>query len=304
MAFPVDYTSKALFLGSCFATNMAAKFEYFALPHTVNPFGVLFNPIALEQLIVRAINQELFTIDDLQRQDDIWYCFMAHSSCNGIESTEVLTGLNNALSQLYDAIKSSTHIVLTFGTAWVYRHIATDQIVANCHKVANKEFVKELLTPDQITQSVEAIVSLIRSENNRAVFINSVSPVRHIKDSLEGNSRSKAHLLAGTHAAIEDSTSCYYFPSYELLMDELRDYRYYESDLIHPNQQAIDHVWDCFKQAWVHPDAIIIANEIDGLRLAMNHRPIVTQSNASKAFKMSLEKKLTDFRNRFPGIKF
>ncbi len=301
--FPVDYTNSTLFLGSCFATNMAAKFNYFALPNTVNPFGVLFHPLAIEQLVLRAINQEEFTRSHLNKQDDIWFSFLAHSSCNGLNEQEVLDGLNNALALLNKAITQAKHIIITLGTAWVYRHIESNVIVASCHKQPSKHFVKELLSSNQVAQSLDAIVTLIGQVNPDAVFITTVSPVRHIKDGIIENSRSKAHLLTGVHEIVDPLSRIFYFPSYELLMDQLRDYRYYNSDLIHPNEQAIDCVWQAFKTSWLSQNAQELLQEIRSLRTAINHRSLIPGSNADQEFKNKLSTKLADFNSRFPHIK-
>lgn len=302
-SFPIDYHSKTLFLGSCFATNMASKFTYYALPHTHNPFGVLFNPLAIETLIQRAINKAFFTAADLQNQEDIWFSFEAHSSCNALSQKQLLVNLNTALEQLHEAINQATHVVITLGTAWLYRHIASNTVVANCHKVPNKQFVKELMTPCQVSESVDAMVQLVQSANPMTAVIWTVSPVRHIKDGIVENSRSKANLISGLQEQISTKNKVFYFPSYELLMDELRDYRYYEADLIHPNQQAIDYVWERFKLSWIHTDCYKILDEIGSLSASINHRPLLPGSNASRVFEAKLKSRLEAFKVRYPHIK-
>ena len=301
--FPIDYSSRTLFLGSCFAVNMAAKFDFFAMDHTVNPFGVLFQPTAIEALVVRAVNKDYFTEAQIDSNQDIYFSFLAHSSCSALDKEQVVVTLNGALDNLAQAIASASHVVLTLGTAWVYRHIATDSLVANCHKRPNKEFIKELLTPDQIAESLDATMSLIRQVNPKAVVILTVSPVRHIKDGVVQNSRSKAHLLSGIHSLVEPRKRNFYFPAYELLMDELRDYRYYSSDLIHPNEQAIDYIWKGFKSAWIGQDALDLQQEIASLKRAKNHRSLLPGSKADKEFQELLTVKILNFNSRFPNIK-
>ena len=281
---------------------MAERFDFFSLPHTTNPFGVLFQPLAILQLVDRAVTNQQFTLEDLSQRDDIWYSYQAHSSLSGIEAEEVVNGLNAALAELRSAIEKSSHVVITLGTAWVYRHLASDSIVANCHKQPGTQFSKELLNPQQIENSLKAVVTAIRKLNSKAVFIFTVSPVRHIKDGMTENARSKAHLLTAVHNVIESSEHTFYFPAYEIMMDELRDYRYYNSDLIHPNNQAIFHIWDGFKEAWVAESAKALFNRIGGLKAAMNHTSQIPGSNAHRDFKNQLAQSLEEFRAEFPHI--
>ena len=185
--YPIDYSSRVLLLGSCFAENIGNKLEYFKFQHEKNPFGIVFNPVAIENLITRAINEEEFREEDIFYFNERWNCFAVHSSLSSSEKDVFLKLLNNQLNNLRDAILTSTHIVLTYGTAWVYRHIETDSIVANCHKVQQKKFLKELLTVEEVNASIENYMTLIRSMNPSVTFIHTVSPVRHLKDGMVEN---------------------------------------------------------------------------------------------------------------------
>lgn len=221
----ITYNHKVLLLGSCFATHIGQKFDAFQFQHLVNPFGILFHPVALEKVITRAINEDWYTKDDVFFHNEQYHCYDAHSQLSATTSAALISALNEALQQLKDALQQSTYCILTMGTAWVYRHIATDTYVANCHKIPQKQFLKELLTVEEVAASIENCITLIRDLNPSMQFIFTVSPVRHIKDGMVENARSKAHLLAGVQQLVDARKGVFYFPSYEIMMDELRDYR-------------------------------------------------------------------------------
>lgn len=282
---------------------MAEKFDFFSLPYTANPFGVIFHPLAIERLVDRAIDGQAFSADELNKRDDVWYSFQAHSSLSGIEAEQVVENLNTGLSNLKSALKEASHIVITLGTAWVYRLKETDELVANCHKEPGNLFDKQLLSPKEITESTTRLIEKVRQLNVDSKFIWSVSPVRHTKDGMVENARSKAHLLTGVHHGLEASDDAFYFPAYEILMDELRDYRYYNSDLVHPNNQAIYHVWEAFKTAWIHKEAQQIFNQVGGIKAAMNHKTQLPGSNAHRDFKRQLQERIEEFRADYPHIK-
>ncbi|HKK11320.1 MAG TPA: GSCFA domain-containing protein, partial [Flavobacteriaceae bacterium] len=231
----IDYNSKIVLIGSCFVEHIGNKLEYFKFQNLLNPFGILFHPLGIERLITNAINEKEYTEQDVFFHDEQWHCYDAHSRLSNPSKEEFLKALNSDIKTTHQYLRESTHFIITLGTAWVYRHIETDTIVSNCHKVPQKQFAKELLSVEAVSESLQAIVSLIRSVNTNAVMIFTVSPVRHLKDGFAENTQSKAHLIAGVHEVIEPRNQIYYFPSYEIMMDELRDYRFYSDDLVHPN---------------------------------------------------------------------
>ena len=246
----IDYTSKLFLVGSCFSENIGNKLNYFKFQATQNPFGILFHPKSIETFITNAINKKVYSESDLVFQNERWHCFDAHSSLSSSDKNELLENLNSAIVSTNNKLKKTSHIIITLGTAWVYRFIETDEIVANCHKIPQKKFLKELLTVDEITESLEAIIALLKSINRDVNIIFTVSPVRHLKDGFIENTQSKAHLIAGIHNTINAPKNINYFPSYELMMDELRDYRFYAEDMIHPNTTAINYIWEKFTDTW------------------------------------------------------
>tara|TARA_B110000211_G_scaffold11170_1_gene11744 strand:+ start:1380 stop:2330 length:951 start_codon:yes stop_codon:yes gene_type:complete len=301
---PINYSSKVLLLGSCFAQNMGAKLEYYKFQQCTNPFGILFHPVAIEKLITRAVNQIWFTSKDVFLQNEQWHCFLAHSKLSNTSEEDLISALNLALEKLRFSLLEASHVVFTFGTAWVYKHLEKDTIVANCHKVPQKEFVKQLLSPDDVSDVLLGIETKLRTINPTCSIINTVSPVRHIKDGLLANSRSKAHLIAGVQEIVSPEKLNYYFPSYEIMMDELRDYRYYKEDLIHPNETAIYLIWEKFLSSWVASETFEIQKKIAVIQNGLLHIPFNEHSKAHIHFKKDLETKISEIKEQLPWATF
>ena len=301
---PINYSSKVLLLGSCFAQNMGAKLEYYKFQQCTNPFGILFHPVAIEKLITRAINHTWFTSKDVFLQNEQWHCFLAHSKLSNTSEEDLISALNSALEKLRTSLLEASHVVFTFGTAWVYKHLEKDTIVANCHKVPQKEFVKQLLSPDDVSDVLLGIETKLRTINPTCSIINTVSPVRHIKDGLIANSRSKAHLIAGVQEIVSPEKLNYYFPSYEIMMDELRDYRYYKEDLIHPNQTAIAIIWNAFTGSWICPETAALQKKIATIQSGLLHTPFNGHSKAHIHFKKDLETKISEIKEQLPWATF
>lgn len=300
----IGYTSKVVLLGSCFAENMGAKLSYLKFQSTLNHFGILFNPVAIERLIKRVINYNYFTEEDTFFYNEQWHCFEVHSSLSNPDKVEFLSTLNIALDHFKQSLAEATHIVFTYGTAWVYREILSDVIVANCHKIPQQKFNKELLSPDDVSDVLLSIEGLIREINPTCVLINTVSPVRHIKDGIVENSRSKAHLLAGVHEVVSAKKQNYYFPSFEIMMDELRDYRFYTKDLLHPNETAIDIIWEKFSYVWIGSETLVLQKKISEIESGLQHRPFNAASQAHKKFLSNLEKKISEVIKALPWASF
>ena len=201
-------------------------------------------------------------------------------------------------------MQQATHVVITLGTAWVYRLIEKDRIVANCHKVPQKKFLKELLSGDEISESLAAIVSLIRDFNKNVGIIFTVSPVRHLKDGFVENSLSKANLISGIHQIVEPRKQIHYFPSYEIMMDDLRDYRFYKEDMLHPNKTAVDYIWENFKKTWINEEAFSFMQEIDSIQKGLAHRPFNPTSEKHRMFLADLNKNMEQLTQKLPHVSF
>ncbi|WP_299108112.1 GSCFA domain-containing protein [uncultured Tenacibaculum sp.] len=300
----INYNSNILLLGSCFSENIGAKLAYHKFKTLENPFGILFHPKAIENLILKSVNSETYTEDDIFLHNERWHCFEAHSTLSSTNKEELLSNLNLAVNQTSTAIQNASHIIITLGTAWIYREIVTDSIVANCHKVPQKKFLKEILSVTEISESLEAIVALIKSINSKASIIFTVSPVRHIKDGFMENQRSKSHLLTAIHNIVEPRQNSFYFPSYEIMMDELRDYRFYAEDMIHPNKTAINYIWEKFTSVWFDENSFTTMKEVDTIQKGIQHKPFNPNSEAHQQFFKKLQQKKETLIKAFPHITF
>ena len=304
-ANPIDYNSKIVSFGSCFAENMGDKLCYYKFQTQVNPFGIIFNPFSIEKLIERVVLQRYFTKDDIFFFNERWHCYEVHSELSDADSEVFLSKLNQILSDTQKQLQQATHIIITYGTSWVYRHIETNAIVANCHKVPQKQFSKELLSIDSIQKSIQNTVSLIATLNPKCNFIFTVSPVRHLKDGFVENQVSKAHLIAAIYATTNTKQQTLnYFPSYEIMMDELRDYRFYADDMMHPSPMAIDYIWERFAATQIAASAITTMELVQTIQKGLAHRPFNPNSKSHQKFEANLKEKIATLEAQYSFMKF
>ena len=305
----IDYNAKLMLLGSCFSENIGEQFEYFKFQSTVNPFGILFHPLAIQNLIARSVSKTYYSEADLCFHNEQWSCLDAHSKLNQTSKEALLGVLNSQLDKTIDDLRLASHVIITLGTSWVYKHIESDKVVANCHKIPQKEFKKELLSVAEIVASFKTIVSSVKSINPDVKFLFTVSPVRHLKDGFVENTQSKAHLIAGIHEflnqeSLKSESQSFYFPSYEIMMDELRDYRFYNADMLHPNAVAINYIWEKFKMVWLSKDAVKTTEAVDIIQKGLQHRPFNSGSEAHQKFLKNLESKIEILQEQYPYMVF
>ena len=302
----LDYDSKVLLLGSCFSENIGEKFDYFQLQSVINPFGILFHPAAILTFLKRALKEEQYSAADLEFHNELFHCFDAHSKLSHDNKEYLLKCLNEKLLSTKQFLMRATHVILTLGTAWVYKHIERGEYVANCHKIPQANFTKELLSVSEVYNELKEIQELLIEVNPQIITIYTVSPVRHIKDGFVENQRSKAHLNAGIHQLITENQEerLFYFPSYEIVMDELRDYRFYNTDMLHPNQVAIDYIWNRFKSVWVSDSIESIMKQVDVIQKGLKHKPFNPETKQHERFLNQLELKIQEIVGKFPHMKF
>ena len=234
-----------------------------------------------------------------------WHNFDVHSDLSNLNKESLLREINHLLIATNNQIVEASHIIITYGTSWVYRNKHTNKLVANCHKVPQNQFDKELLSVPTIEESIQNTINLIEKINPNCTIIFTVSPVRHIKDGFVENQRSKANLIAALHSTFDNLHSTKsYFPSYEIMMDELRDYRFYGEDLLHPNQMAIDYIWERFVENYVSDEAISSMNEIESIQRDLSHRPFNPSSESYKKFQIQLDTKINNVKSKFPFMNF
>lgn len=301
---PIDYNSKVLLLGSCFSENIGEKFKYFKFQSNQNPFGILFHPKAIETFITNAINLKEYTEKDVFFLNERWHSFDAHSQMSSTSKNNLLESLNEAILQTNQQIQEATHIIITLGTSWIYRFIESDLFVANCHKVRQKKFLKELLSVEEITESLASIIALIRNINPNVNFLFTVSPVRHLKDGFTENQLSKSHLISAIHEVIEPREKVFYFPSYEIMMDELRDYRFYNEDMIHPSKTAVNYIWERFSENWISESSNKTMNKVDSIQKRLDHKSFNPVSVEHQKLLLSIDKDIEALQKTHPTILF
>jgi len=303
--FPIDYSAAIVSLGSCFAVNIAQKLAYYKFQNSCNPFGIIFNPVSIEKLIERAVKKVFFTEKDVFFHNDLWHCFEVHSELSNPDKEVFLDLLNQLVEDTNQQITQSTHFLITYGTSWVYRNIENNQIVANCHKLPQKQFTKEILSVEVIQTAIQNTIRWIHTVNPEAKFTFTVSPVRHIKDGFVENQRSKAHLISAIHATHNLKGIIYnYFPSYEIMMDELRDYRFYAEDMLHPSTIAVDYIWEKFKETTIAESVFTVMDEVGTIQKGLAHRPFNPHSESHLKFEANLQKKITKLESQYPFMKF
>ena len=300
----IDYNAKVFLMGSCFVENIGEKFSYYKFQSLVNSFGIIFHPKAIENLISRIIQQKKFTKEDVFFLNERWHCFEVHSVLSNPSEEIFLNKLNEILEESFSFLKTASHIVFTLGTAWGYENKESANLVANCHKVPQKNFNKVLFNAIEIEASLKIITRLIKEINPKAAILFTVSPVRHLKDGFIENQRSKAHLITAIHQIIEKDTSISYFPSYEIMMDELRDYRFYAEDMIHPNKTAINYIWEKFKETAVASSCTNTMKEVEKIQSGLSHRPFNTESDEFIKFQEKLQQKIVYLSEKHPHITF
>ena len=300
----IDYNSKIILLGSCFSDNIGQKLSYHKFESILNPFGILFHPKAIESVIKNALCKKKYTEKDIFFLNERWQSFEAHSKLSSSSKEEVIEQLNKASVSINKAVKNSTHFIITLGTSWVYRSNESGEIVANCHKVSQNKFKKELLSVAEINKSLSFIISLIKEINPSISFIFTVSPVRHLKDGVIENQQSKSHLISALHQIIPIHKNSFYFPSYEVMMDELRDYRFYKEDMIHPNQIAINYIWEKFYENWLSDEALELKKEVIKIQRGLEHKPFNPNSEGHQQFLSSLQEKIKTLKKKYSHISF
>ena len=296
LAEGLDHSAKIFALGSCFAENISERLAKAKFSVTTNPFGVLFNPISIANAIYRfSFATRKFEGYDVLGGCEKWFSLEAHSSLNGRTGAEALENLNRAKSIGEKALYECDWVILTFGTAWVYE--SGHKVVANCHKLHPSWFERRRLSVEEIVERYE---TLLNDELLNKKVILTISPVRHIGDGLQENSVSKAVLRLAVDELVAKFENVYYFPSYEILIDDLRDYRYYGEDLAHPSKVAVDYVWERFCEAMLTKRTQEMLPRIAQIVSAAEHHPFNPESESHKEFC----RKMIDKANAMPQIDF
>lgn len=300
---PIGYNSEVLLLGSCFSENMGNKLAYYKFRTLQNPFGILYTPLAIEKCLAAALGKREISEKHLIAYNEKWQWLDMHSDLSRKTKVEAQNAMEGSLAKTKECLQNASHVFLTLGSAWAYKYKATNEFVANCHKIPKKEFEKVLIPQTQLVTSLENTLELIYEVNPKIEISFTISPVRHLKDGFVENQRSKANLIAAVHQLIEKSKA-YYFPAYEIMMDELRDYRFYGIDMVHPNALAIDYIWERFSEVYVSDKVKITMEAIETIQKGLQHRPFDESSKAHQKFLKSLRQKIAYIKEEHPFMDF
>lgn len=304
---PINYQSQIVVMGSCFAENIGAKFDYYKFQHTTNPFGIIFNSISIEMIIQRVVRKEFYTEKDIFFHNERWHCFEIHSDFSHADPDFFLTKLNQTLALLFEKLSTSTQFIITLGTSWVYKLNESQEIVANCHKIPQNSFSKHLLSAAETKESLQRIVDLVGTINSGCNFIFTISPVRHLKDGFIENQVSKSNLVLAVYNLTQKTdleSNLSYFPSYEIMMDELRDYRFYATDLLHPNATAVDYIWSRFVETNIEKSSYITMKDVETIQKALEHRSFNPESDSHQKFLQNLKNKIEKIQVQHRYMKF
>lgn len=304
--FNSGYSRRHLFIGSCFAENMGLKMQDLKFCTDVNPFGILYNPASAAACIDRLITGKPFMENELFYHNGLWHSFLHHGRFSAPSLPRALSGINERLMFSAEFLRKADFLILTFGTAWVFELKSSGMTVSNCHKVPASGFRRFRLSVDQVVAAVNFSLGQLRKINPDIRVIITVSPVRHLKDGATGNQLSKATLLLAAEKLVQSAgnDSTVYFPAYELMMDELRDYRYYAEDMVHPSPAAVDFIWEKFTGWFLDKESRQIAGKLFPLLQARSHRPINKETAEYQVFVQSQLKKITEMTKKYPFLDF
>ena len=301
--FKIGYEDIILSLGSCFSENISQKLSAAYFNVDVNPFGVLFNPISIKNSLNYLLDFRKFTENDLFQQGSLWKSFTHSSLFAGTSKLEVLNNINQRIEFSAQKLRNSKVILITFGTAWVYEYQNTSEIVANCHKLPSNEFVRKRLSVDGIVNDYIDIFQRISNECPDIQIIITVSPIRHWKDGAHENNLSKSILLLAVDALRKQFPFVHYFPSYEILLDELRDYRFYANDMCHPSGLAVDYIWKRFCETYFTENTNQMRERLESLNQQLNHKPLFPDTIEHNQFLFQIEKQKDKLKNEYPFLK-
>lgn len=291
-----------MFVGSCFATSIGKQFEHGRMPVMINPSGTVYNPFSVSNTLDSITGGKIYDPDDLYDYGGTWVSFDHYSDFSSLDPLEVLKKINGRNAEALRFIASSKYLFITFGTARVYRWKKSGRIVSNCHKIPATGFTHELLTVDDIITLWSKQLDRLMSHFPGLNVVFTISPVRHWKDGAHGNQLSKSVLFLAVEQLLSHPSGPTYFPAYELVMDDLRDYRFYEDDMLHISSKAVDYIWDAFCKSYFDQPTVTLWQEITNITKALEHRTENSDSNSIEKFSINMISRIDAVTSRNPGI--
>lgn len=299
-----SYDDSLLALGSCFAERLGSRLAAYKFDIVVNPVGTIYNPLSLCSLLDRAMEGTVFGDDDALEYAGLWHNLSLGSLCSELSQEALVSQSNHRLSCLRERLQTAQVLLITWGTAWVYKFLAQDRLVANCNKIPAAQFDRFRLSPTEIVAPWEQVIEKLKNFNPSLRILFTISPVRHLKDGSHGNQLSKSTLLLACDSLCQSFKQVAYFPAYELLLDDLRDYRFYDRDLVHPNDLAVEYISERFIDTYFSSDTQAIMQDIMQLKRALAHRPLHAEDPAHSAFLVKQAHLLERLQKEHPAIDF
>ncbi len=298
----VNIQQGMLLVGSCFAEEIGAKLSERKFNSLVNPHGIMYNPISICRAISNYITNKNYTQADIFLHDELWRSFNHHGKFADVSADTCLENINHNINEAHKQLKNAKWLVLTFGSAFAYTNNGV--VVANCHKLPAAQFKKVLLTKEQIVDAWQKQLIALKEFNPQLQIMLTVSPVRYVRDGVIENNRSKGILLDAVHTLIEKNTNCFYFPAYEIVIDELRDYRFFKEDLVHPSHLAINYVWQKFVDTAYDDETKNFIADYEPIMRSLQHRDLQQGTSASLKFKKTLEERQGALKKKYPFVDF
>jgi hypothetical protein len=298
--FTISHKDPVLLIGSCFAENIGEYLVRDKFDCKINPNGILFNPISIANALTSYMNKsESFLI---VKGNEFYQSLNHHGDFSFSNENELKDAISKTHHDSFVFLKECKCLILTFGSAFTYRHLKLNTIVANCHKLPQSEFRKELLKTEEIVKVYADLLKDLKTFNPDLKIILTVSPVMYLRDGVEQNTLSKSILIQSVHELVEKHSNCFYFPAFELVNDDLRDYRFYKEDLAHPNNIAIKYVWNKFSEVAFSKETLILIEKIEEIVQAASHRPINESSISHQQFKKNYLQRCLDLEKEFPNL--
>ncbi len=300
----ITYNDQLMLVGSCFTEQVGKKLEEVKFSVLQNPSGVLFDPISVASNLSNYIDNKPVQKADLFYLNELWQSWNHHSVFSGMDAAEVLLNINQEQQKAHAFLKTTDWLIITLGSSFSYRLVENGSAVANCHRAPAQQFGKHLLTIDETTSALQNCLDKLFHFNRNIQVIFTVSPVRHIRDGVVENNRSKARLIEAVHQMVSSNERLHYFPSYEIVIDVLRDYRFYDVDLVHPNYAATEYVFNQFVGSYIDDAAQLMMEEIKKIVTAFKHKPFQPATEAHQAFLNNFLVKAKVFQEKYPHVDF
>jgi hypothetical protein len=299
----ISYSSNIMFIGSCFTEEIGGRLKKYLFNVDVNPFGILYNPLSVAKSLEILLSGKEFTQADLHKRGDVWFSFYHHSKFSSTDLQHTLANINSRLHTARKMLENLDFLFITFGTSWVYRFLSTGEVVSNCHKLPQKLFERQMLESDEIVEVYSELLTELWKRLPQLTVVFTISPIRHWKDGAVGNQYSKSTLIVAVQKLVGRFDKLQYFPSYEIVMDELRDYRFYAKDMIHLSEAAVDYIWLRFGQVYFSESTLEAIKQVEKLLKAMEHRPRFVESEEYKMFVNNTLEKIMLLKKFYPQIR-